>query len=151
MRETRRAILGPFAGTLIVDFPEQLEELHEDTLERLSVEGIDVVGLPSFDRGEWLGVFDFELEIVVEVVGFHAAKGRTEEEVQYAGWQLIVVVLASAVIVIFGTYATDRTMTVAEKALDLIPAVFPLVAVALGFLSIALLAREIRKVKALTP
>jgi uncharacterized membrane protein YidH (DUF202 family) len=150
VRELRRALLGPFVGLLIVDFEEQLEELHADTVERLAAEGVDVVGLPSYDRGEWLGVFDFEVEIVVEIVGFHAAKGRTEEEVQLAGWHVVVVALAIAVAAVATWYTVDRTWDGLDRVLDLVPDVFPIVAIALGFLAIALLAREIRKAKALT-
>lgn len=143
------APLGPFAGTLLIDFPEQIAGMHEHTAGVLAAQGIDVVPLPEFDRGEWLGVFEFEVEVVVEVVGFHATPGRTEEEAQQASLAYIVFIVAAAVIVLFTFLTVDRGAEPFVQFVDAVRPVLPVVSIALGFLAIALLVREIRKTASL--
>lgn len=141
--------LSPVGAFYLLDLPQEIEELHGVTREYLEAEGVGVVRLPEYDRAEWLGVFTYEVEIVLEVVMFWPAKGKTAEEVQASAAQVFYVLAGLVTVLVLG-YVSDRTLDFLTDQGEVLVKAFPIVAIALGFLAIALLVREVRKAKALT-
>jgi len=147
--ERRIVPLSPFGTFYLIDLPQELEEFSAAERGKLMERGIGVVRLVEFDRAEWIGVFTYEIEIVFSVAAFFPAQGKTVEEVQASAAAIVIAVAVTITALSFGYVAYRAFNYLEDTGTDLGPAL-SVVAIALGFLAIALLVREVRKVKALT-
>lgn len=140
-RQVRRVLLGPFVGSDLVDMHQEVEELHEQLRLELEANGIGTAR--TYGRAEWLGVFDYEVEVHLEVVLFWPAKGKSVEEVQAS-----VMHVFGAIVVLVGLAITARIVSDVRGVSDNVVTAstpFTVFGVALGLLALAFIVYQINK------